>query len=183
MKKLLIISMILIAALNVEGQTFAKVDKSVLDIAYLPHNFAHDREEGDKAVIKVVYSRPLKNDRMVFGGLIAFDKVWRTGANEATEIKFYRDVKMGGETVKAGTYSLFTVPGKERWTIILNGDLDYWGHYSYDDSADQYRFQVMPKIVEKPVEAFTIQFSKKGESPAKMMMAWDTVLVEVPIEY
>ena len=95
------------------GQSFAKVDKSTLDIAYLPHNFAHDRENGELAIAKVTYSRPLKKDREIFGNLVPYGKVWRTGANESTEIKFYRDVNFGGQHIKAGTYSLFTIPGEQ----------------------------------------------------------------------
>lgn len=77
--------------------------------------------------MKIVYGRPLKNGRTIFGGIIPYDKVWRTGANEATEITFYKDVVFGGQAVKAGTYSLFTIPGKKEWTFILNKDLDIWG--------------------------------------------------------
>lgn len=168
--------------LPAHGQSFAKMDKSILDIAYLPNNFAHDRENEELAIAKVVYSRPFKKDREIFGGLVPYGKVWRTGANEATEIKFYRDVNFGGEQVKAGTYSLFTIPGELSWVIILNSDLDYWGHYSYNENSDILRVEVPSKSLDESVEAFTIQFSEKGESSKKMMIAWDKTLVEVSIE-
>ena len=183
MKTFQTILLMVISTFCLQAQNFSRIDKSVLDIAYLPHNFAHDREAGDEAIIKVVYSRPLKNDRIVFGGLVPFEKVWRTGANESTEIRFYKDVKFGGEAVKAGSYSMFSIPGEETWTIILNSELDYWGHYSYNEATDVLRILVPAKSLESSQEAFTIQFTKKGETPEKMMLAWDTVKVEVPIEY
>lgn len=93
-----------------KAQGFKGPDKSPMDMAYFPDNFAHDRKKDEKAVIRVVYSRPQKNGREVFGKLVPFGEVWRTGANEATEIKFYHDVELAGKHVNAGSYSLFTIP-------------------------------------------------------------------------
>src|SRR5690349_20449916 len=86
------------------AQQFAALDKSPMDKAYFPNNFAHDRKAGDKAIIRVTYSRPQKNGREVMGKLVPYGKVWRAGANEATEIKFYQDVELAGKNVKAATY-------------------------------------------------------------------------------
>ncbi len=105
------------------AQNLIAPDKSPMDMAYFPDNFAHDRKAGEKPVARVTYSRPARNGREVFGKLIPFGKVWRTGANEASEIKFYEDVELGGKKVKAGTYSLFTIPGEKEWTLILNNYL------------------------------------------------------------
>ena len=183
LKTLLTLLLTCASFMIVYGQDFRGIDKSPMDRAFLPDNFAHDREGGDEAIIRVTYSRPQKKDRVVFGGLVAYDKVWRTGANEATEIKFYQDVTFGGKKVKAGAYALFSIPGKDEWTIILNSDLDYWGHYSYNEKADVLRVKASYKTIEDTVEAFTIQFTKKGETPTMMWLAWDTTVVEVPIEY
>ncbi len=163
------------------AQKFADIDKSPMDAAYYPNNFAHDRKAGEEAIVKVVYSRPYKNGREVFGKLVPFHKVWRAGANEATEIKFYKDVMLGGKMVKAGTYSLFAIPDEKEWTIILNSDLDYWGAYSYKEDHDVVRIPAASTTLETPVENFTIQFSKKG-AEGVMQMAWDKTLVEVPFK-
>src|SRR5688572_27740688 len=97
---LIILLFAFIASLSCVAQTFRGLDKSPLDIAYFPDHFAHDRKEGQKAMVKVVYSRPYKNNREVFGTLVPYGKVWRTGANEATEIKFYEDATVGGKKIK-----------------------------------------------------------------------------------
>ncbi len=165
------------------AQSFRDVDKSSMDKAYFPDNFAHDREGNDKAIIRVTYSRPLKKDREVFGGLVAYDQVWRTGANEATEIKLYSDVKFGGKKLKAGSYSLFSIPGDTEWIIIFNSDLDYWGAYSYKEENDVLRIAVQPRENQEIVEAFSIQFEDKMGGSAVMYLAWDKTIVEIPFEY
>lgn len=181
MKKLLLPLIFILAFSTVSfAQPFAGLDKSPMDLAYYPHNFAHDRKAGEAAVIRVIYSRPQKNGRVIFGKQTPFGKVWRTGANEATEIKFYQDVHFAGNKVKAGTYSLFTIPGEKAWTIILNSDLDYWGAYSYTEKNDVLRVTV-PAIEQSTViENFTIQFYNKTDKQGVMKFAWDKTLVEVP---
>jgi hypothetical protein len=155
-----------------------------MDMAYLPDNFAHDRKKDDKAIIRVTYSRPSRNGRELFGSkLVPYGKVWRAGANEAAEIRFYQDVTLGGQPVKAGMYSLFAIPEKEAWTIILNSDLDYWGAYSYRQEADVVRVQAAVSVLEESVEAFTIQFKAEGAGKATMMLAWGTTLVSVPVTH
>ncbi|MEJ7736329.1 MAG: DUF2911 domain-containing protein [Chitinophagaceae bacterium] len=165
-----------------QSQTFKGLDKSPMDMAYFPDNFAHDRKPGEKALIRVVYSRPQKNGRELFGKLTPYGKVWRAGANEATEIKFYQDVELSGKKVKAGTYALFTIPGEKEWTIILNSDLDYWGAYSYNDKNDVLRVSAPATQLNSTVENFTIQFESKGEKQGVMKLAWDKTLVEVPFK-
>ncbi len=153
------------------AQKMPKMDKSPHDIAYY---------KADKMpMIKAVYARPQKNGREVFGGIVKYDKVWRTGANEATEVTFYKDVMFGGKTVKAGTYSLFTIPGEKEWTIILNSDLDLWGAYSYKESNDVARMTVPVGSTDSTVEAFSIAFYKPGDN-VHMVLAWDNTKVEVP---
>jgi hypothetical protein len=166
-----------------QAQTFSGLDKSPMDMAYFPNNFAHDRKEGEKAIIRVTYSRPQKKDRDIFGKLIPYGKVWRTGANEATEIKFYQDVALGGKKVKAGTYSLFTIPGAKEWTIIVNKDLDYWGAYSYKAENDILRVTALVSTLTDTVENFTIQFESKGEKKGVMKLAWEQTSVEVPFTF
>jgi hypothetical protein len=184
MKKILFAFVLATLLINMgNAQTFRKADKSPLDYAYLPDHFAHDRKEGEKAIVRVTYSRPLKNGREIFGKLVPYGKVWRTGANENTEIKLYQDVELGGKKVNAGTYSLFTIPNEKEWTIILNSDLDYWGAYKYNEKNDVVRFTAPVATLNEPLENFSIQFEPKGEKQAIMRLGWDKTAAEVPIKY
>jgi hypothetical protein len=181
MKKLLLFSLcIFVFSAASFAQQLAGLDKSPMDMAYYPHNFAHDRKAGEQASIRVIYSRPQKNGREIFGKLIPMDKVWRAGANEASEIKFYQDIDFGGKKVKAGTYSLFTIPGEKAWTIILNSDLDYWGAYSYNEKKDVLRVSAPVSELPAVVENFTIQFDTKANKQGVMKFAWDKTLAELP---
>ena len=112
------------------------LDKSPADIAY----FRKSRQ--DAPVAKLIYSRPQRNGREIFGALVPYGKVWRTGANEATEITFFKDGTFGGKPVKAGRYSLFTIPNEKTWTVILSSALDVWGAYTYDEKQDVLRIEV-----------------------------------------
>jgi hypothetical protein len=154
-----------------------------MDMAYFPHNFAHDRKEGEKAIIRVIYSRPAVNGREIFGKLIPYGEPWRTGANEATEITFYQDIELAGKKVKAGSYSLFTIPKEKEWTLILNTDLDYWGAYSYNAKKDALRVVTPVSTLTTGVENFTIQFEAKGQRKGIMKLAWAQTMVEVPFNY
>ena len=92
------------------------------------------------AYVKITYSQPHKNGREVFGKLVPYGQVWRTGANETTEITLTKDILLNGQLLKAGTYSIFTIPEKEKWTIIINSDLGLWGAYNYNPKMDVIRF-------------------------------------------
>lgn len=172
-----------ILSFTLSAQSFRSLDKSPMDVAYLPDNFAHDRDPGQKAVVKVYYSQPQKKGREIFGFKVPYGKVWRTGANEAVEFKAYQDIEIGGKKLKAGTYSLFTIPGEKQWTVIINSDLDYWGAYSYNEDKDVLRVTVDSKSLSEVVEAFSIRFEDQGGKKAVMRMAWDKTLVEVPLAY
>ncbi len=164
------------------SQEFRGLDKSPLDIAYYPDNFAHDRKPGEEVAIKVIYSRPQLNGRKMFGEKsVPYGKVWRTGANEAPEVKFYQDVTIEGKKLSAGTYSLFTVPNEDTWTVIFSSDLDYWGAYRYQEDKDVLRSDASVSSLDKPVEAFTIQFAEGDDGEAVMRMAWDQTMAELPI--
>jgi hypothetical protein len=155
---------------NADAQKYPSPDKSPADIAY------YQPDKKGAPVAKVIYSRPMKNDRDIFGGIIPFDKVWRTGANEAPEIKIYQDLKIANQKVKAGTYTLFTIPGEKEWTIILNSELDQWGAYNYKESADVVRIKVPVTMDKESLEAFSITFHE-----GNMILAWDTTRVVVPM--
>jgi hypothetical protein len=111
-----------------------------------------------------------------------FGKVWRTGANETTEIKLFKDVTFAGKVIPAGTYSLYTIPDKTEWTIIFNSKLDTWGAYEYDETKDVVRFKVPAGKTESEVEAFTIAFDG-GNGEATMIMAWENTLIKIPVKF
>lgn len=133
--------------------------------------------------IKVVYSQPSRKGRTIFGSLVPYGKVWRTGANEATELTVTRDIKLNGADLKAGSYTIFTIPEKEKWTIIINGELGLWGAYNYNEKADVMKFEVPVVPVQGMVyEPFTIWFDPRNDK-ADLRMAWDNVSITVPVQF
>jgi hypothetical protein len=132
--------------------------------------------------VKVTYNQPHKRGRSVFGDLVPYGEVWRTGANEATEITITEDIEMAGNRIEAGTYSLFTIPGKDEWTIILNGELGQWGSYNYNEESDVVRFTVPSGLTDAVWEPFTIAF-EQNNSEAEMRMMWDRTMVSIPIKF
>lgn len=133
--------------------------------------------------IKITYSQPHKRGRSIFGGVVPYGQVWRTGANEATEITITRDVKINGMDLKAGSYSLFTIPGKDTWTIIINGELGLWGSYNYNMRMDVLRFDVpVTTVTDFVYEAFTIIIDPRNAS-ADLVLAWDRTKVLIPIQF
>lgn len=161
----------LLFAVDLNAQKMPGLDKSPLDIAAFPSSY----RVSDKA-IRVIYSRPQLKERSL-EKLAPAGQVWRTGANEAAEITFYKDATFGGKKIKAGTYSLFTIPGQGEWTVILNGNLNQWGAYSYDESKDVARVSAKAEKGDKSVEAFSMAFDDDGN----LFMAWDKTRVKVPI--
>src|SRR5690606_12915042 len=138
----------------------------------------------DDAYIKVTYSRPHKRGREVFGNpeLVPYDSVWRTGANEATEITVTKAIEIAGNELAPGTYSVFSIPQEDKWTIILNSDLGQWGAYKYNDEFDVLRFDVPVEKIEAVYEPFTIEF-EQGKKNVDMVMMWDQTKVTIPIEF
>ena len=155
------------------AQDFGKLDVSPMDIAWFP-----DKHMDANKKMRVIYSRPQLKSRSL-STLTPIDAVWRTGANEASEITFYTDVVFGGKEVKAGSYALFTIPGKNSWTIILNSNLNQWGSYFYKEASDVIRVMGATSKGE-PLEEFSITF-KDVAGGAHMIMGWDTARVAVPI--
>ncbi|MDZ7718546.1 MAG: DUF2911 domain-containing protein [Balneolaceae bacterium] len=128
--------------------------------------------------VLVTYGRPGVRDRDIFGGLVAYGQVWRTGANESTAIVFSDDVMIEGEEVPAGTYSLYTIPGEDEWTIIINETLS-WGT-QYDETADYARVTVEPEE-SYYVEQFMIYFEDVTENSGELVLHWDNTKVPVTI--
>lgn len=130
--------------------------------------------------IEIEYSRPSAKGREIFGNLVPFDKVWRTGANAATKLVFSTAVKLNGNEIPAGTYALMTIPGKNEWTVIINKGSEQWGAYKYDEKTDLLRFKVKPVKLARAVETFTIDFQQIRDDSAQLDIAWDKT--EIPIE-
>jgi len=134
------------------------------------------------ANVTLDYSRPSVNEREIFGGLIAFGKIWRTGANASTKLTFDRDVRFGGEDVPAGTYALYTIPGAERWTIVLHTNTELWGAGNYDASQDLLRVDVPVVKLADHVESLTLDFQNFHFEGADLVIRWDDTQVAVPVE-
>lgn len=179
MKKLLTLSITVLAmvfSVQLSAQEFSGLDKSPADIASFPSSGQQPEKK-----VRVIYSRPQLKGRSL-ADLAPAGKVWRTGANEATEITFYEDAKVGDQNIEAGTYALFTIPGQDTWTVILNSKLNQWGAYSYDESADAARIEAKASEDSKSLEAFSITF-QESDGGADMVMGWGTSRVTVPITF
>ena len=131
--------------------------------------------------IDLTYARPSMKGRKIFGALEPFDKVWRTGANSATVIKFSEAVKIEGKDLAAGEYALFTIPGKTEWTIIFNKGTKEWGSYTYSEANDVLRVKVKPITLKDNVETFTIQFANISDTAADLQLSWENTLVNVKL--
>lgn len=134
--------------------------------------------------VKVMYNRPYKKGREIFGGLVPYDKVWRTGANEATTFDTNQDLSIEGKTLKKGKYTLWTVPGVETWKVIFNSQHGQWGVNSNgeanrDPANDVLTVDIRSVQQEREFEQFTIAFEKVGEE-AEMVLLWDKTLLAVP---
>jgi hypothetical protein len=134
------------------------------------------------AYVKIVYSQPRKNGRSIFGDLVPFGKVWRTGANEATEITITKDITLNATLLKAGTYALFTIPNKDKWTIIINSEVGLWGSYNYNQKLDVFRFDIPVQKIANTFEAFTIQCEARN-NVADILISWDNTQVLVPVKF
>jgi hypothetical protein len=178
MKKVFTVAIMAIAMVfsaEAIAQDFSGMDKSPLDNAFYPSDY----KVSDKAV-RITYGRPQLKGRAL-SELAPSGEVWRTGANEAPEITFYKDVTFGGKAIKAGTYALLTVPGEKEWTVILHSNLNQWGSYFYkDQNADVARVTAAAAMGDESLEAFSIAF-KEVENGIHMVMGWDKVRVAVPI--
>jgi hypothetical protein len=161
---------------------FPGIDKSPADILYLR------TERGTPPLVKVIYGRPSLNNRTAFsdaeGSLAPLGKIWRTGANEATEITFFKDAKVAGKSIKAGTYVMHTIPNKSEWTVIFNSKLHVWGAFEYEEGKDVLRVNVPSTSSDTSVEAFSMNFKASATAGTyHLVMGWGKTRVEVPISF
>ena len=160
---------VMLLSTNVNAQKFPGLDKSPLDLASFP-------SRGSEKIIKVFYSRPQLKGRSIGTDLAPYGKLWRTGANDATEIRLFADMKLGNTVVKAGTYSLFTIPGEKEWIIIISSDVNNWATSGYKKSNEEARTTISVTSGDESIEAFSIAFDKDGT----MHLGWGKVRLAVP---
>lgn len=173
LKTLLLYTLILaVSAITTSAQEALKPRPSPLAVTSIRYQDAY---------VKVVYSQVHKNGREIFGGLVPFGKIWRTGANEATEITLTHAILIGADTLKPGTYSLFTIPEKEQWTIIFNSELGLWGSYNYNSKKDVLRCNADAETNDELYEPFTIRFEQRNDK-ADMIFLWDRTKVVLPFK-
>ena len=143
-------------------------------------------QHGD-LTIKVFYNRPYKKGRKIFGELVPYNEVWRTGANEATTFETNKNLSIDGKTLPAGKYTLWTIPREETWTVIFNAQYGQWGINSKgeanrDPARDVLSAEIRAVEQEQEFEQFTIQFEEVGEE-FEMVLLWDKTLVAIPMSY
>ncbi len=131
--------------------------------------------------IELKYSRPAAKGRTVFGDLVPFNKIWRTGANGATVIRFSEPVEIKGKKIDTGSYALYTIPGIDNWEIILNKGISNWGTSGYKESEDVARIKVEPMKMKSAVESFTMQFADIKAESCELHIMWEKTAVAIPI--
>ncbi len=156
-----------------EELKFSKMDASPMDQAM----YSND----DVAVARVIYSRPQKRDREIFGKLIPYGEIWRTGANEATELTLYQDMEIDNKVIDAGTYTLYTIPGEKEWTVILNNKTNTWGAYEYSEKEDKVRITVPVRQAPNTIESLSMAF-QEASNGADLLIGWDNSYVKVPFK-
>lgn len=133
--------------------------------------------------VSISYSRPSVRDREIFGGLVPYDEVWRTGANEATAFTLSADATIEGEPLEAGTYALFTIPGRDTWTIIINENTGQWGAFNHDESQDVLRIEVTPEEAPTHFEMMTFVFEEVTDSTGAAVLYWDDTRVPFTLSF
>lgn len=187
MKRLSFFLFVLAVTLQVSAQTsisnVPSLDKSPMDMVYYPANYPVlkiQEKVTTPPIARVIYSRPQTANRTIFGELIEYGKIWRLGANEATEIEFFKDVKIGGKKVAKGRYTLYALINPNEWTMIVNKETDTWGSFNYNDKKDVARVTVPVQPLAEVVDAFALFFEKTGTNIA-LVVEWDKVKVSMPI--
>jgi hypothetical protein len=186
MKKLILaltLSGLMVLFAEAQNGRIPPIDKSPMDMSYYPANFPILKIQDkvtEPALARVIYSRPQKNGRTVFGELIEFGNIWRLGANEATELELFKDAKIGSAKIKKGRYTLYAIPQQEKWTIIINRDTDTWGAFKYDPKKDVVRVDIKIEKQTESAESFTMFFEKQGAA-VNLNIYWDNAKATLPI--
>jgi hypothetical protein len=161
---------------------YASVDISPMDMSYYPTEYPKlkmTKSVSAPPLAKVIYSRPHLQGRKLFPEVLKYGEAWRLGANESTELDLYHDAVIQGKKVKADRYVLYCIPSENKWTIVLNSNIDSWG-LTPDPSKDIYRFEIPVSKTGRRIEFFTMVFEKTNEG-ADLVMAWDGIEARLPI--
>jgi len=179
-------ALVALTVLSASAQTkLPPLDKSPMDMAYYPPSFpmaVNVQGKPGKLIARVIYSRPQMNGREIFGKLVPYGKVWRLGANEATELDVYTSVTIAGRKIRPGRYTLYAIPQTDKWTIVLNSQTDTWGAYGYHENKDILRTDVPVTTLNDAVDAFTMVFEEASQG-CNLVMAWDKTEVKLPISF
>lgn len=177
-----------VAGVAPASNPYKTVDQSPLDISYCPDEYPQKMMKGEVVgapVARVIYSRPHKKGRIIFSdnphSLCPYGKPWRLGANEATEIEFFKPVLINGKNIAVGRYIMYCIPHPDKWEIILNTNLDSWG-LAIDASKDIYKTEVPVQEQQPAIEDFTLLFQNTPRG-ADLLMTWDNVKVLLPLTY
>jgi hypothetical protein len=186
MKKFLLLYAMVLSCTLIQAQNkLPPVDKSPMDMSYYPTGYPVLKIQDkltEPLVARVIFSRPQKNGRTIFGDLLEYGQMWRLGANEASEIEFFQHVHIGNVKVKKGRYTIYCIPYQDKWTIILNKDTDTWGSFKYDQAKDVLRIDVPVQKQLEVLESFVMAF-EKTPTGASLVIAWDNMRVSMPFSY
>ena len=169
---------------RVQDNPFAPVDVSPMDIAYLPSDYPIMKMTGGAKPLplaRVIYSRPHRQGRAIFGGLIKYGEPWRLGANEATEIEFFQPVTIQNKKIPKGRYVLYCIPQEDKWTIVFNSNLYSWGLKPHEEQ-DLYRFDIPVTTRANVLEYFTMVFEQPSEN-YELVMAWENKEGRLPLQF
>ena len=135
-------------------------------------------------VIRITYGRPQMKERKIFGELVAYDKVWRLGANESTEVVLYKDITVGGtDVIKSGRYNLYAIPTETEWTLIFNTDIPAWGAANRDEEKDAYKVKIPVTSDPEVLEALSIRFQENDGNNVSIIFGWDTTRATLNCSY
>lgn len=177
MKKVLLIVIAAVLLLGIGGYAFIKISLNNTKQHSPEQTVTHQSNGAD---ISVFYNRPSKNDRTIFGELVPYGQWWRTGANEPTQIELSKAITIKGETLPAGKYSIVTIPEADKWTVVFNSKIPFWGVQYYPEH-DVMRVEVPVQTMPEPLEMFTIDF-EEDSTLNYLTFAWDRTKVAVPFE-
>jgi tetratricopeptide (TPR) repeat protein len=139
------------------------------------------KQDFSTSSIEITYSRPSMRGRKIFGDILPFGQVWRTGANAATKISFGEDVMLANNLLKAGTYALYTIPGAQSWKVIINKGVSNWGVSGFDDKDDVIQFEVPVQKLNDAVQSFTISIDNLNNNKCDLSLSWENTKIVIPV--
>lgn len=182
MKKLILIALFFVTANCVTAQQKpTDLDQSPLDVSYYPANYPLLKMKGQAIsdpFARILYSRPQKKGRNLFGEEVKYNEVWRLGANEATELELFKNATIGGKKIPKGRYSVYCIPTETKWTIVLNKDNYSWGSFTYKQDKDVARIDAPLQKNAESTEALTMYFDSNS-----WLIQWDVFKVAIPVSF